>query len=264
MYSPACMFLQGLNERAGSAALAGRIRMGYSLAMTTNVMVISLGGSLIAPKGVDTAFLKGFVRLAEEYIESDQGRKLIIVCGGGTLARDYQAALKELALSPSSDDLDWVGIAATRVNGELLRRIFRRWCVEDLVTDPMAVPVFAGRIMVAAGWKPGFSTDNDAVVLARRFSADTVVNLSNVARVYTDDPKVNPKARPLDTASWKEMFAIVGDTWTPGKNTPFDPVAARTAAEARIRVIFAEGRDMANLRAILWAGKFVGTTIGPD
>jgi uridylate kinase len=102
------------------------------------------------------------------------------------------------------------------------------------------------------------------VVLARRFSADTVVNLSNVARVYTDDPKTNPAARPLEKASWKEMFAIVGDTWTPGKNTPFDPVAARTAAQARIRVIFADGRDLPNLRSILWAGPFVGTTIGPE
>jgi uridylate kinase len=238
--------------------------MGYSQPMTTNVTVISLGGSLIAPKGVDTAFLKGFASLAEEYIGSDQGRKLIIVCGGGSLARDYQSALRAVAAGPSSDDLDWVGIAATRANGELLRRIFRRWCVEDLVTDPTAVPVFAGRIMVAAGWKPGFSTDNDAVVLARRFSADTVVNLSNVARVYTDDPKTNPAARPLEKASWKEMFAIVGDTWTPGKNTPFDPVAARTAAQARIRVIFADGRDLPNLRSILWAGPFVGTTIGPE
>jgi uridylate kinase len=238
--------------------------MGYSQPMTTNVTVISLGGSLIAPKGVDTAFLKGFASLAEEYIGSDQGRKLIIVCGGGSLARDYQSALRAVATGPSSDDLDWVGIAATRVNGELLRRIFRRWCVEDLVTDPTAVPVFAGRIMVAAGWKPGFSTDNDAVVLARRFSADTVVNLSNVARVYTDDPKTNPAARPLEKASWKEMFAIVGDTWTPGKNTPFDPVAARTAAQARIRVIFADGRDLPNLRTILWGGPFVGTTIGPE
>ncbi len=238
--------------------------MGYSRLMTANVTVISLGGSLIAPRGVDAAFLKGFARLAEEYIGSDQGRKLIIVCGGGSLARDYQSALREVAAEPASDDLDWVGIAATRVNGELLRRIFRRWCVEDLVTDPTAVPVFAGRIMVAAGWKPGFSTDNDAVVLARRFSADTVVNLSNIARVYTDDPRTNPAARPLDRASWKEMFAIVGDSWTPGKNTPFDPVAARTAAEARIRVIFADGRDLANLRSILWGGPFVGTTIGPD
>ncbi|MGA2976000.1 MAG: UMP kinase [Spirochaetia bacterium] len=232
--------------------------------MPERVTVISLGGSLIAPKGVDAAFLKGFHRLVEEHLASDQGRKLIIVCGGGSLARDYQAALREVIPEARSEDLDWVGIAATRVNGELLRRIFRAGCIEELVTDPTAVSIFAGRILVAAGWKPGFSTDNDAVVLARRFSAHTVVNLSNIAKVYSDDPKKNPAARPLDKVSWAEMLTIVGGEWTPGKNTPFDPTAARAAAESHIRVVFAEGRDLANLARILAGGDFVGTTIGPE
>ncbi len=232
--------------------------------MTPHVIVISLGGSIIAPRGVDTGFLKGFARLVEGYLEADESRKLIIVCGGGGLARDYQAALREVVTEPRSDDLDWVGVAATRVNGELLRRVFHRWCVEDLVTDPTAVAVFAGRVMMAAGWKPGFSTDNDAVVLAQRFSADTLVNLSNVAKVYSDDPKKNPAAQPMDRLSWKEMLAIVGGEWTPGKNTPFDPTAARAAAQSHIKVVFAEGRDLANLSHILEGREFTGTTIGPD
>jgi crotonobetainyl-CoA:carnitine CoA-transferase CaiB-like acyl-CoA transferase len=37
----------------------------------------------------------------------------------------------------------------TRVNGELIRRLFPAYCVEDLVTDPTAVSVFAGRVLVA-------------------------------------------------------------------------------------------------------------------
>jgi uridylate kinase len=153
----------------------------YSTGMLDPVTVISLGGSIIAPRGVDAAFLKGFFHLVEERLAAEPRQKLIIVCGGGSLARDYQAALREVNPDARSDDLDWVGVAATRVNGELLRRMLHPWCVEDLVTDPSAVSVFAGRILVAAGWKPGFSTDNDAVVLARRFSSGTVVNLSNIA-----------------------------------------------------------------------------------
>jgi len=247
--------------------------MVYSGAMTAHVTVVSLGGSLIAPGAApgrpgegpaDTVFLKGFARLVEGHLAGDAERKLIIVCGGGSLARDYQAALRAVAPGAAADDQDWVGIAATRVNGELLRRIFRRHCGEDLVTDPTAVTVFAGRIMVAAGWKPGFSTDTVAVLLAQRFSADTVVNLSNIAKVYSDDPKKNPAARPLDRVSWKEMLGIVGGEWAPGKNTPFDLTAARAAAGARIRVIFAEGGDLENLSRAFAGGDFVGTTIGPD
>jgi len=232
--------------------------------MPDSVTVISLGGSIIAPKGLDTVFLKGFLRLVEDRLAADPQGKLIIVCGGGGLARDYQAALREVRPEAPGDDLDWVGVAATRVNGELVRRMLRAWCVEDLVTDPTAVSVFAGRVLVAAGWKPGFSTDNDAVVLAQRFSAHTLVNLSNIARVYTDDPRTNPSARPVDALSWAQMLRIVGEDWTPGKNTPFDPTAARAAAQSRLRVIFAEGRNLENLGRILAGQDFAGTTIGPD
>jgi uridylate kinase len=246
------------------SALAGGRDFLYDACMQTRVTVISLGGSLIAPKGVDTAFLKGFTALVDDLLGGDPARKLIIVCGGGGLARDYQAALREVTAEARAEDLDWVGIAATRMNGELLLRIFHRWCREPLVTDPTAGSAFDGRIMIAAGWKPGFSTDNDAVILARRFSADTVINLSNIAHVYSDDPKVNPAARPLEKVAWKDMLAIVGGEWTPGKNTPFDPTAARTAAASHIRVIFAEGRDLSNLSRILAGASFTGTTIGPE
>jgi uridylate kinase len=131
-----------------------------------------------------------------------------------------------------------------------------------VVYDPTAVDVFTGRVMVAAGWKPGFSTDNDAVLLAERFNASEVINLSNIAKVYTDDPRVNPDAKPIDSISWADFRAIVGDEWVPGKNVPFDPVASMHAQKANLTVVCAAGRDMDNLRAILDGKSFVGTTIG--
>jgi uridylate kinase len=229
-----------------------------------DMTVISLGGSLIAPDAVDTVFLASFHRLAADHLEADGRRKLIVICGGGGLARRYQAACRALSSSASNDDLDWIGIAATRVNAELVRRLFGGLCDGGVVTDPTAARKFAGRVMVAAGWKPGFSTDNDAVILARRFGAGTLVNLSNIAKVYTADPKKDPSAKPLDAVSWSEFRKIVGEEWVPGRNTPFDPAATRAAAAARLRVIFADGRDFANLAAILEGRPFVGTTIGPD
>lgn len=218
----------------------------------------------MAPDTVDTEYLRGLQRLVREYLREDASRKLILVVGGGGPARKYQAAYREIAETPEHDAQDWIGIAATRLNGELLRGIFRSECAQPLVIDPTDVSDFTGRILVAAGWKPGFSSDYDAVLLAERFGADTVVNLSNISKVFTADPKTNPEARPIDAIGWRDFRKIVGDEWEPGKNLPFDPVASRRAQESGLRVVVAAGRDLANMRALLTGGAFTGTTIGPD
>ena len=226
--------------------------------------VISLGGSIIVPDKVDSNFLLAFRAAILEYLESKADSRLIIVCGGGAPAREYQRAYRAVIPEADADVLDWIGIAATRLNAELLKRLFRELCLEQVITDPTAVSVFPGRILVAAGWKPGFSTDNDAVLLAERFQADTLLNLSNVVKVYTADPKSDPDAKPLDSISWKEFQKLVGDTWSPGINVPFDPVATEKAARLKLRVIVAGGRNIDNLKNILYDRKFEGTVIGPD
>jgi uridylate kinase len=225
--------------------------------------VISVGGSLLAPDRIDVAFVRGFVAAVRRYVEQAPSHRAIVVCGGGMLARLYQKAYREIASAPSDESQDWVGIAATRVNAELVRQLLAEWCDDPVVTDPTAPIGFRGRVLVGAGWKPGFSTDNDAVLLAERFGAPEVINLSNIAQVYTADPKVDPDARPLDKVSWSEFRVITGDEWIPGKNSPFDPVATKRAAEAHLRVVFAAGGDLANFESILHDRPFVGTVIGP-
>jgi uridylate kinase len=225
------------------------------------VTVLSVGGSIVAPDNPDPEFLAQFGTLVRAWLAEDNSRKLILVVGGGGPARSYQKSFRAINPNGADDQADWIGIMATRLNAQLLKAIFADICPGDVVYDPTQVGVFAGRVMVAAGWKPGFSTDNDAVLLAERFSAKTVINLSNIAKVYTDDPRTNPDAKPIDTITWAEFRKIVGDEWVPGKNVPFDPIASQHAQKAGISVICAAGRDIANLKAILDGKNFVGTTI---
>jgi uridylate kinase len=117
-------------------------------------------------------------------------------------------------------------------------------------------------VLVAAGWKPGFSTDFDAVLLAERFQADAVINVSNIEKVYTADPKTDSNAKPIDSISWADFRALVGDDWIPGKNVPFDPVASRHAAKIGLKVICAAGKNLENLKKILLGEDFIGTIIG--
>lgn len=228
-----------------------------------NVSVVSLGGSIVAPDRVDVGFIKSFRDVTVRYLESEPTNRIVLVVGGGAPARAYQQAYREIADEADDREADWVGVAATRLNAQLLAAVFAPLCSDPVVIDPVSVTDFRGRILVAAGWKPGFSTDYDAVLLAQKFGAETIVNLTNVARVYTADPKFDPSAMPLEKATWNEFRKIVGDRWEPGKNAPFDPVASKLAAELRLRVIVASGRDIRNLEAILSGSAFTGTVIGP-
>ncbi|MDR1909112.1 MAG: UMP kinase, partial [Spirochaetaceae bacterium] len=211
------------------------------------VTVISLGGSIIAPGGVDEEFLFQFVSLIREILESDRSRRFILVAGGGSPARSWQRAYSNiagrLAAAALPGEADWIGVMATRLNAQLVKAVFGEYCVQDVVIDPARAGPFEGRVLVAAGWKPGFSSDYDAVLLAERFRADRVINLSNIAQVYTADPAQDPGAEPIERISWDDFRALVGDEWVPGKNVPFDPVASRHAAKIGLPVICAAGRD---------------------
>nr|QQK87202.1 uridylate kinase [Treponema denticola] len=230
------------------------------------VTVLSVGGSIIAPDKPDFDFLDKFSKTIRNWLLQDSSRKIIMVIGGGAPARDYQNAYRkvcDLRKAPAkNDEADWIGIMATRLNAQLVKAVFEDLCPNPVVYDPTTVDMFGGQILVAAGWKPGFSTDNDAVVLAERFSGNLVVNLSNIAKVYTDDPKKNPEARPIDSISWEDFIKIVGTEWVPGKNTPFDPIASQRAQKAGIKVICAAGKDIENLENILNGKDFKGTVIG--
>lgn len=242
--------------------------------MTTKVL--SVGGSIIAPDKPDENFLFEFSSMICSWLSENKDARLILVAGGGGPARNYQNSYKavsekfdenqkKLSAFEDSEKLnyacDWIGIMATRLNAQLLKTVFGPLCSQDVVTDPTKVSDFTGRILIGSGWKPGFSTDNDAVLLAERFEADTVVNLSNIEKVYTDDPRKNPDAKPIDNISWSDFRKMVGDEWVPGKNCPFDPIASKKAQELGLKVICAGGKNIGNIKAVLDGKNYIGTTI---
>ena len=228
------------------------------------VTVISLGGSIVAPEKVDTEFLKNFVSLIRSFIEKDNNNRFIFVVGGGGPARLYQNAYRDIFNNDiKNEEADWIGIMATRLNAQLIKALMSDYCSQDVVTNPLEVSPLTGHVLVAAGWKPGFSTDYDAVLLAERFGAEIVINLSNIEKVYTVDPRTDSNAKPIDKITWADFRTMVGDEWVPGKNVPFDPIASRHAEKIGLKVICAAGKNIDNLKKILNGEEFIGTTIEP-
>lgn len=227
-----------------------------------DVKVLDLGGSIVAPDEVDVNFISEFRNFLVKWLKEDKNNKAIIVIGGGSPARKYQKAYRDIVTLSDNNEQDWIGITATRLNAQLMKAVFSDYCREDVVIDPTAPETFNGQVMIAAGWKPGFSTDYDSVVLAEKFGADTILNLSNIAKVYTADPNKDPDAKPLDYVSWEDYQKMAGDEWIPGNNVPFDPVATKKAAQLNMKVIAAAGKDLDNLKNIFEGKDFTGTIIG--
>ncbi len=220
--------------------------------------VISLGGSLIVPDNVNSAFLKKF----GDFIisQTKKGNKFIIVTGGGAPARKYQAALKNSG-QPSADDLDWMGIYATRLNAQLLKLALKEHAHPDILTNFDKKLVFKEKILLAGGHKPGRSSDGAMVKIAQTYGAKTVINLSNIDYLYTKDPRKFKTAKKIEQTSWKDFFKIIGAKWSPGANVPFDPTAAKIAEKNGIKVVIANGKNLKNLQNILENKKFKGTVI---
>lgn len=223
---------------------------------------MSVGGSLIVPEQIDTAFLKDLKQLITE--ETANGRRFIIIAGGGKTARRYQEAASAV-ITMENEDLDWLGLHATRLNGHLLLTIFRDLAHRVMITNPdevLDVPKNA-KLIIAAGYRPGASTDLRAVQIADRVKANKVINLSNTDYVYTDNPHTNPDAKKLENISWAEFRTIIPEDWQPGMSAPFDPVAAREAEAKKIEVAQINGLKLAELKNYLQGVPFVGTRIHP-
>ena len=217
-------------------------------------IIVSVGGSLINPGEIDVDFLKNLKALIDK-----QDKRFILITGGGSVARDYQNAVKGLGVIDT--DLDWVGIQATRVNAHLVRSIFGNDAEFEIIMNPTKDIVFDKRVIVSGGWKPGWSTDYVAMLLAKKFNVKKLVNLSNIDYICTADPKKDPSAKPIEKISWADLRKLIPEEWTPGMHAPLDPIAAKEGEELQIEVAAINGEKLEELENYLDGKDFVGTLI---
>lgn len=197
---------------------------------------------VVNEQGINLKFLREFKKII--IAETRRGREFFISVGGGATCRIYQAAGKKLGLKNA--DLDKLGISVLAANLELVR---------------LFLPSHGVHFREVTEMRPGRSTDASAVNLAKEQDAALVINISNIARVCDSDPKKNPQARCFEKLSWSEYLRVIPKKWVPGMHTPFDPVAARLAAAAQLKVVFISGQNLAELKKVISGQKFSGTII---
>ncbi len=229
-------------------------------------IIMSLGGSLVYPHGgVDVEFLKQFNKFIREELAKNPNRQFFIVVGGGTIARHYRDAGRDvLGHELTPDDLDWLGIHATKMNAHLIRTIFRDIAHQFVLKHYEIIRKVTEPVVVGSGWKPGWSTDFCATLMAEDYRVNEIINMSNIKMVYDKDPKEFKDAKPIKNITWKNFRKIVGDTWAPGLNVPFDPIAAKRSEELGLKVVILDGENLENLRNYINGKEFIGTMITPE
>lgn len=214
---------------------------------------------MIVPDQIDTHFLSNFRALILDKVE--QGFSFYIITGGGKAARRWRDAAKEINADVSADDLDWVGIGATRLNAELVRATFADANIPRIILDTREPVTSDSPLVFAGGVRPGNSSDWAAVEAAKAVGAKKLVNLSNIDYVYTADPRTNPEAQKIEKISWSDFRTLIPSEWDPGLSSPFDPVAAKEAEAIGLEVAVINGAKLEEFSHYVDEKPFVGTVI---
>jgi len=189
------------------------------------------------------------------------GHEIVVVVGGGALARDFIHAAKDLGLEMQAQDE--VAISVSRVFALLfLKRLGNCGCSKIATTlDDAANCLVEGKIVVMGGLKPGITTDAVAALVAERVGADLLVKGTDQEGVYNKDPRTNSDAVKLDCLTFEEFSKIFeGTVHKAGIHQIIDPEAIKVLKRHRVKMIVVNGFKPENLLAAV-NGQKVGTII---
>jgi uridylate kinase len=225
-------------------------------------VAINVGGSVLAPEELDPDFVR---QIAATLLKAAEERDLLVVVGGGRLARRYISACRDLGADEAY--LDWVGIDSTRLNARLLIAalgVEAYHGVPDTLHDALdAIRDFP--VVVMGGTHPGHTTDAVAAMVAELSKASEMLVLTNIDGVYTADPRREPLAERIPEVTTSRLMAIVGGgSSSAGSAAVVDPMAARIIHRAGIPTKVLDGRDLVQVANALSGRDFHGTVVVPD
>ncbi len=228
------------------------------LRMQEEKVVISIGGSILVPGNGDAAYIG---RLAEMLGRASEKVHIAVVCGGGKIARYYTETGRDLG--GSEEQLDIMGIDATRINAKLLALALGGLSSMDVKPTVKETAETAGKVKIAVmgGTEPGHTTDAVATMLAAEMGAARVVNATSVDAVYSEDPRKNPDAERYSSMTIEQLGHIVYADHGAGKSSVFDPLGVRIAEEKGIDIEIVDGRNLEELEKAILGQPFSGTHI---
>ena len=220
-------------------------------------VVVSVGGSLINPGKVDFKFLK---ELSKSLIKLSKKHEVAIVCGGGSLAREYIEILRKNKCGPHSESL--IGIESTKMNAMLVQLFLKNKFKLAETMKQVKKNLRKGHATISYGLDPkeGMTTDGSAAELCKYIKADLFVNMTDVKGLYDKNPKKFKKAKFIQSISKTDFLKMVNKIkYKAGQNFVLDQEAARIVHKYKIPVVILKGCK--NLEDCLNDKPFIGTLI---
>lgn len=227
--------------------------------MKKKVIVLSLGGSLIIPKEIDTKFLIEFKKII---LKHTKNYKFIIVCGGGSIARTYINSLKKIKASIFMQSL--TGIAITRNNARFMSYFFNNEPKRGIPEKMRHIKKYLKKQEIvfcgALEYKPNQTSDSTSAEIANHFQTE-FINLTNVDGLYDKDPKKYKNTKLISKISWENFHKIaLKIKFEPGQHFVLDQIASKIVLENKIPT-YILGKNLNNLDNFLKGKKFKGTII---
>jgi uridylate kinase len=221
-------------------------------------LVIRIGGSVVASP-VNTELINKYADIIQTV--KQQGHDIVVVIGGGALAREFIEVARNLHLDMTVQDE--IAISCSRLFAQLfLKRIGNAGCSKVAITlDEAAQCLDEGKIVVMGGLRPGITTDAVATLVAERVNAELLVKGTDQNGVYDKDPRKHPEAVKLDRLSLEELAAVFEHSeHKAGIHQIIDPEAIKVLKRRQLKLVVVNGFKPENILEAI-SGENVGTVI---
>jgi uridylate kinase len=217
--------------------------------------VLRIGGSVLRspPSAV---VVEGYAKVVSDL--NYEGHSVGVVVGGGPISREYIKSAAQMGLSPYQQDT--IAIHASRLNARLVAMKLGGVSSVPTSIDGMLQRLARNRVAVMGGLRPGITTDTVAAIVAQRWHADLLVKASDQNGIYSEDPRVNKKAKKLDRISYEKMKEILGGSHKPGIHSIIDPVAVDQLIESRVKLVVLNGAEPRGVAKAVH-GEKIGTLV---
>lgn len=252
------MFDMFNNDESTSDESSYSSESNYSSDSRGDIFVISIGGSLLVKAKPDTELLRQLSQKISSFHAS--GKKIVLVIGGGKIARNYVECLDSFEVNNFQKDL--MGIAITRANALMVANVIPE-CHKEVLSEVNQAKVIldAGKIPVFGGLMPFFTTDAVAALIAEALNA-TFVNLTNVDGIYAADPRDYPDARRFDEINYSDLISLIISCGSkPGQNVVLDFACCMILQRSNLLGVVLDGSDVENFSNYLEGNSFTGTVI---